>query len=177
MPFLPESRGACRGQDGNRVGDHRVEQHAPPEPRPQPAEPAHDRMLEAVDRIAVRRRAGVQGCEERRIPRRVERFHLNPHIPVAHQVQHFGQQGDALAVSQAGLAQGPQIVSRYGAEAGQLGVVMDHDDTVPGCVYVELHPVRVQHDCSAECCEGVFVLVTGSAAMCDDAGSRHGRQR
>ena len=58
-------------------------------------------------------------------------------------------------------------------EPGNLGVVMDHDGAVASGVDVELDPVGVQHHRPAEGGTRVLVLVTGSAAVGDDAWASH----
>jgi hypothetical protein len=177
VPFLPESRRADRLHRSDGVWGSSGEQHAPAQLRPKPAQPAHEGVLEAVDRIALRRRTGIEDRKQPRIARRLERFDLDPHITIAHYLEDLGEERHPLAVAEAHLADRAEVGLRNRPEAGQLGIVMHHDRAVPGRVHVELDAVGVEHDSTTKGGQRVLVLVSGGASVGDDAGSRHGRQR
>src|SRR3954470_14343487 len=51
---------------------------------------------------------------------------------------------------------------------------MDHDSAIVGRMDVQLHAVGIEHDGSTEGGSGILVLVTGSAAVGDNARASHG---
>ena len=77
-------------------------------------------------------------------------LHLDPHIVIAQELQHFLQQRERLAVADPDLPGFRRGQQRDRADAGKLGVVVDHDGAVAGRVDVELDSVGVQHDRPAE---------------------------
>ncbi len=61
-----------------------------------------------------------------------------------------------------------------GPTPGNLGVVVHHNSPVPCRVYVELYPVRIQHDGPPEGRAAVLVFVAGRPSMSDHTRSSHG---
>ncbi len=60
-------------------------------------------MIEAVDRVSIRGRSGIQYHEERLVSRGCEMFHLDVDTERSNQVEGLGQQRDRFARRQPGL--------------------------------------------------------------------------
>ena len=133
-------------------------------------------MVEAVHRVALGRRPGVQGAEELVVVLLGQALDLDPDVLVPDQVENLGQERQQLAVSQAELAGLFPGKPRDRPDPGDVGVVVHDDRAVAGGVNVELHPIGIQHHGAPERGSGILVFVPGRAAVGDDSGSSHRAQ-
>ncbi len=174
LPLLPQRRRADCPHRGDRIFQVGGEQNAPTQLRSSFSEPADDAVIERVNRVPGRTWAAIEDLKERPIMIHWEALHFDPNIPVIQQVQHLGQQRESLSVPyshQSGLV---QRELGNGSHAGNLGVVVHHNGPVPCRVYVELDPVRIQHDGTPKGRAAVLVLVAGRPSMSDYTRSSHG---
>ena len=119
------------------------QQGAQPELRAEPGKPRGDPVVEAVDGIPGGEGTAVQRGQERGVVGHGQRLDLDPHVPVADQLQRRRKRRDRLAVRQQpgrrlGEGQGVERLS-----AGEFRVVMHDDAAVGGGVDVQLDPVHV----------------------------------
>ncbi len=166
-----------RPHRGHRVVQVGGEQDAAAQLGAYLTETPHDPVIEAVYGVALGGRTRVQHREQTAVVLLGKGLHLDPHIALAHQLEHLAEQRERLAVADAELPGLRQSQPADVPATGNLGVVMHDQPAVAGGMDVQLDPVRVQHDGSAESCPRVLVLVAGSASVGDDAGSKHGHQR
>ena len=103
-----------------------------------------------------------------------QRLHLDPDVPVAHQIQYLGEQRQRLAVASIRTCLASASEScEIGPTPGDLRVVVNDDTAVSGRVDIQLDPVGVEHDRAAKGRSRVFVFVSGSAAVGDHTWASH----